>query len=473
MPTVTRSASQLPVEAGRLDCAGTAVRRTATGSCGFTADPAFAALLARNGVRRPTDDEAMAMMAVDVRSDLVSALGAARYPAATPGDLIALSALGVTSAYIGDLARTGYRPRSLNELTQFAALKITPDYIDRFARAGYRDIPADQLVQMRALDISPDMLAAFERIGYRPLPIDDLVQFKALGITPDFIQSFRRLGYPHLAADTLVQLKALDVTPEFVRSVNGTRRRAAVARKAGRNARARLHSHPAPLIRRAFKESFHDQPVASHPADPARIGRAGLLRRPKPSRNRAQTAAAPAVARQAGLYGPADFVRFAPRNALDMLRQVPGFIIRGAVEERGLGQASGNVLLNGQRVPSKSGGAIAELQKIPASNVERIEIVDAATLDIAGLTGQVANVVVTTGKKASGQFSWRPEFRAHFTQPIYTRGDISYSGKTGKLEYTLALDSQGSRSGAGGPTQIIDRVDGPRVPRRRLAGELR
>ena len=208
-------------QAGRLDCTGTAVRRTATGSCGFTADPAFAALLARNGVRRPTDDEAMAMVAVDVHGDLVSALGAARYPAATPGDLIALSALGVTSAYIGDLARTGYRPRSLNALTQFAGLKITPDYIDRFARAGYRDIPADQLVQMRALDISPDMLAAFERIGYRPLPIDDLVQFKALGITPDFIQSFRRLGYPHLAADTLVQLKALDVTPEFVRSVMG------------------------------------------------------------------------------------------------------------------------------------------------------------------------------------------------------------------------------------------------------------
>jgi outer membrane receptor for ferrienterochelin and colicins len=172
---------------------------------------------------------------------------------------------------------------------------------------------------------------------------------------------------------------------------------------------------------------------------------------------------APAVTADAGkrIYTPADFVRFAPRNALDMLRQVPGFIIRGAVEERGLGQASENVLLNGQRVPSKSGGAIAELQKIPASNVERIEIVDAATLDIAGLTGQVANVVTTTGKKASGQFSWRPEFRAHFTQPIYTRGDISYSGKTGKLDYTLALDSQGSRSGAGGPTQIIDPVDGP------------
>ena len=161
------------------------------------------------------------------------------------------------------------------------------------------------------------------------------------------------------------------------------------------------------------------------------------------------------------VFVAADFARYAPRNALDMLRQVPGFIMREAIQERGLGQASENVLLNGQRVPSKSGGAIAELQKIPASNVERIEIVDAATLDIAGLTGQVANVITKTEKKASGQFSWRPEFRAHFTQPIYTRGDISYSGKAGPVDYTLGIDSQGSRSGAGGPTRIIDPIDGP------------
>ena len=82
------------------------------------------------------------------------------------------------------------------------------------------------------------------------------------------------------------------------------------------------------------------------------------------------------------VYTPADFARFAPKNALDMLRQVPGFTIIEAVQERGLGQASENVLLNGERIQSKSGGAVAELQKIPASNVERIEIVDAATKSV-------------------------------------------------------------------------------------------
>ena len=187
------------------------------------------------------------------------------------------------------------------------------------------------------------------------------------------------------------------------------------------------------------------------------------LAQPALAQEQPSEAPAAAVPASAGtrVFTPADFARFAPRNALDMLRQVPGFVIREAIVERGLGQASENVLLNGQRVPSKSGGAVAELQKISASNVERIEIVDAATLDIAGLTGQVANVVTKSEKTASGQFSWRPEFRAHFTEPLYTRGDVSYSGKEGPVEDTLGLDSQGSRSGAGGPTRIIDPVDGP------------
>ena len=161
------------------------------------------------------------------------------------------------------------------------------------------------------------------------------------------------------------------------------------------------------------------------------------------------------------VFTPADFARFAPKNALDMLQQVPGFSIRGADQERGLGQASENVLLNGQRVPSKSGGAIAELQKISAASVERIEIVDAATLDIAGLSGQVANVVAKT-KTSSGQFSWRPEFRAHYADPFYTRGDISYSGSRGSIDYTVGLNSGGGRSAAGGPTTIFNPDGSPR-----------
>lgn len=152
-------------------------------------------------------------------------------------------------------------------------------------------------------------------------------------------------------------------------------------------------------------------------------------------------------------FTPADFAQFAPRTALDMLNRVPGFAIRAEDNERGLGQASGNVLINGQRISGKSNDVITELSRIPAQNVERIDIVDGATLEIPGLSGQVANVIVaSTG--INGQFSYRPEFRAYATDPLFTRFEVSLGGKRGAVEYTVGLSNPGSRSGATGPTWI-------------------
>ncbi len=170
--------------------------------------------------------------------------------------------------------------------------------------------------------------------------------------------------------------------------------------------------------------------------------------------------APPPVATPAGtkqVYTAADFARFAPRTAFDMLVQVPGFDIRqGDQQERGLGQASENVLIAGQRIANKSGGAVAELQRISASNVERIEIVEAASLGIAGLSGQVANVILKAASKSSGQFEWKPDVRAHYASPNLYNGSASYSGKHGPIDYTLSLKNQAGRGAFGGPIRIFD-----------------
>ncbi len=166
------------------------------------------------------------------------------------------------------------------------------------------------------------------------------------------------------------------------------------------------------------------------------------------------SASASNAARQA--YAPADFARYAPKNAYDMLIQVPSFQIRDNENLRGLGQATGNVLFNGERPSNKADDMYTQLSRIPAGNVERIEIVDGATLDIPGLSGQVANIVYRADA-FSGQFSWKPEFRAHYTDPLFTRADVSVRGRTGAVEYEVALNNDDSaRSGAGGPTLIYD-----------------
>ncbi|MDB5694285.1 MAG: TonB-dependent receptor [Alphaproteobacteria bacterium] len=158
------------------------------------------------------------------------------------------------------------------------------------------------------------------------------------------------------------------------------------------------------------------------------------------------------------VYTPADFARFAPKTAYDMLAQVPSFSIQTVdTSTRGLGQASENVLINGQRITNKSGGAVDQLQRTTASNVERIEIVDAASLGIAGLSGQVANVVLKQAAKASGQFEWDPTMRAHYAKPEFIGGSVSYSGKSGPVDYTLSARNGAGRGAFGGPVLIFDR----------------
>lgn len=174
---------------------------------------------------------------------------------------------------------------------------------------------------------------------------------------------------------------------------------------------------------------------------------------PAPETFTPETAPVPAPAGPRS-YTPADFARFAPQTALDMVNQLPGFTIRDAPQERGLGQATANVLLNGRRIGGKSDDIAAQLGRIPAANVVRIDIVDGATLDVPGLSGEVANVI-SRASRTTGQYAWRPEFRLNHTDPLFTRFELSLSGQTGPVEWTLGLENQGSRSGAGGLTHIL------------------
>ena len=184
-------------------------------------------------------------------------------------------------------------------------------------------------------------------------------------------------------------------------------------------------------------------------------------------------AAEPATVTGAQTYTPADFARFAPKTALDMLSQVPGFSIERSDNRRGLGQASGNVLINGQRSSGKSNDAVTELGRISATDVVRIEIVDGSTLDVPGLTGQVANVVVRTSG-VSGNFAWRPQIRARRLPARLTDGEASLSGSLGRTGYTIAIENDAYRQGNNGPELLIlpdGRIADRRAEDLRILGE--
>lgn len=177
--------------------------------------------------------------------------------------------------------------------------------------------------------------------------------------------------------------------------------------------------------------------------------------------NQAPVAAEPALPATGGQrYTAADFDRFAPRTALDMVEKVPGFAIVTGTNggDRGLGQATQNVLINGERIANKSTDARSALQRIAATQVAYIDIVDGASLNVPGLTGQVANVVLVAGT-ATGGFQttvrWQPEWRPRL-EKNWLNGEISTTGKVGGSQLTVSLKNEASRQGHWGPEQRFD-----------------
>lgn len=159
------------------------------------------------------------------------------------------------------------------------------------------------------------------------------------------------------------------------------------------------------------------------------------------------------------VFTPEDFSRFAPRSAADMARQVPGFSIREGGGARGLGAADTNVLINGRRISGKSNGPVEALGRIPVEEVVRLELVDGASLDIGGLTGQVLNVVTARSGGVSGRFRYAPQIRTRGTPPRLLEGSISLAGGGQKDEWTLALENDSNRRGDDGLEFVFDGAD--------------
>jgi outer membrane receptor protein involved in Fe transport len=101
-------------------------------------------------------------------------------------------------------------------------------------------------------------------------------------------------------------------------------------------------------------------------------------------------------------YPPSFFMQYHPQNAYDMIDRLPGFSFDGGSDERGFGGNAGNVLIDGARPTSKSGGLKGALIRIPVAQVESIVIIRGGK-GSSETSGQsiIANIIrkknITTG----------------------------------------------------------------------------
>ena len=102
-------------------------------------------------------------------------------------------------------------------------------------------------------------------------------------------------------------------------------------------------------------------------------------------------------------YPASFFIPMQPNTALDMISRLPGFAFDAGAQVRGFSGAAGNVLIDGGRPTSKDDDLASILQRIPAAQVDHIDLIrgGAPGIDMQGRT-VLANVVRKTGSGLSG-----------------------------------------------------------------------
>lgn len=155
------------------------------------------------------------------------------------------------------------------------------------------------------------------------------------------------------------------------------------------------------------------------------------------------TAAVPAPpARGVTSYDAAFFTPFAPRNALDIARRVPGFALeQGNNDIRGFAGAAGNVVFNGARPSSKSESLETLLARIPAQRVIRVEL---GPGDLYGSQysgkSQVLNVILSAASGLDGSVTASAHRR--YTGLIVPNLSASALLKSGASSFGLSAGTQ-------------------------------
>jgi outer membrane receptor protein involved in Fe transport len=137
-------------------------------------------------------------------------------------------------------------------------------------------------------------------------------------------------------------------------------------------------------------------------------------------------------------YPPSFFAAFQPANAAEMILRVPGFVLDGGAAVRGYEGSAGNVLIDGERPSTKSEDLEQVLRRIPASRIERIDLIrgGAPGIDMQG-KAVLANIV----RKPGGGFRGVAAVSENHTWDgrVATSARLEGSGDLGPRRWELGV----------------------------------
>ena len=154
-------------------------------------------------------------------------------------------------------------------------------------------------------------------------------------------------------------------------------------------------------------------------------------------------------------YSADYFGRYRPNTALDMVRQLPGFQLDDGEQIRGFASAVGNILINDKYTSAKQDLPSAILARIPARQVDRIELIRGQVRDI-DLQGRalVANVILRNDVPATVR--WDAFLEDNSAAPLKPGASVSISDVWQDVEFNVGLSAERDSSGRYGSEELFD-----------------
>lgn len=156
------------------------------------------------------------------------------------------------------------------------------------------------------------------------------------------------------------------------------------------------------------------------------------------------------------VFTPDFFASQRPNTALDMVERVPGFSPDDGSGARGFEGAVGNILINNNRPASKNDTGTDVLERTPANQVDRIELIrgGAAGIDMQGYS-VVVNVILKTAASRQSIVTWNASL-FDGGHDVYG-GSYQFTAKNGDRSWSVQLSDGTSTSDSNGTGRNIRR----------------
>jgi len=207
---------QLAREAGTIQCEGSFVNGSGSGTFTFTPNQGFITAMQSRGFdftkstsKRGDDDindRLFTAAAVNVTTALADDLLSANFGKLETDDLFKAAIFKIDGKFMAEMKATGFPNLGMEDLVKARIFKIDAEYVRQVREMGFENQDFEGLVKFRIFKVTPEFLAELKNEGFNNLSPEDVVKFRIFNIDTDFIRKARAEN-PNVTVEQMVEMK--------------------------------------------------------------------------------------------------------------------------------------------------------------------------------------------------------------------------------------------------------------------------